>query len=371
MKKKAFLYQRLYDDIRRNIEQGAFSAGQLLPSERELGETYGVDRTTVRRALQMLSDDHLVSKLPGKGTIVAMPNGSAVQESPVSSMGVRLPGNQMRTVGFFIPQNKKVADKIMFPTYTSLLYLTEQECSEHNIRLIYSALDEQKELDDYLSTMRFDGIIFLSTIADKHLARALELGIPSVLLNNHRPEIISICTDNLEGGACVARYLLDQGHRDIMLLAGNRVSINCRERIQGFCDELTVHGLSCYGGVFGGTSWTFEAGYEETKRALSELPAPPTALFACGDRLALGALKAFQEAGLEVPRDVSIVGYDYSEQAQYANPKLTSVDTNLKALSATAMRALQGIFNDPTLATYPLKVMVPPTLVEHDSVLAR
>lgn len=72
-----------------------------------------------------------------------------------------------------------------------------------------------------------------------------------------------------------------------------------------------------------------------------------------------------------MPRDVSIVGYDNSEQAQYANPKLTSVDTNLKALSATAMRALQGIFNDPTLATYPLKVMVPPTLVEHDSVLAR
>ncbi len=144
MKKKAFLYQRLYDDIRRNIEQGAFSAGQLLPSERELGETYGVDRTTVRRALQMLSDDHLVSKLPGKGTIVAMQNGGAVQESPVSSMGARMPDNQMRTVGFFIPQNKKVADKIMFPTYTSLLYLTEQECSERNIRLIYSALDEQR-----------------------------------------------------------------------------------------------------------------------------------------------------------------------------------------------------------------------------------
>ena len=368
MKKKAFLYQRLYDDIRQKIEQGAFAAGQLLPSERELGDTYGVDRTTVRRALQMLSDDQLVSKLPGKGTIIA-PTGSTVSQGAINTTNSS--SEPMRTVGFFIPQNKKVADKIMFPTYTSLLYLTEQECSERNIRLIYSALDEQKELDDYLSSMRFDGIIFLSAISHKHLNRALELGIPSVLLNNHMPEIMSVCTDNMEGGAQVARYLCEQGHRNIILLAGNRSSINCRERIQGFTDELASRGLSCYGGVFGGTSWTFEAGYEETKRALGELPTPPTALFACGDRLALGALKAFQEAGLEVPSDVSIVGYDNSEQARYANPKLTSVDTNLPALSTAAVRVLLGIFNDPTLAEFPLKIMVPPTLVEHDSVLSR
>ena len=84
MKKKAFLYQRLYDDIRQKIEQGAFAAGQLLPSERELGDTYGVDRTTVRRALQMLSDDQLVSKLPGKGTIIA-PTGSTVSQGAINT----------------------------------------------------------------------------------------------------------------------------------------------------------------------------------------------------------------------------------------------------------------------------------------------
>ena len=68
---------------------------------------------------------------------------------------------------------------------------------------------------------------------------------------------------------------------------------------------------------------------------------------------------------------MSIVGYDNSEQARYANPKLTSVDTNLPALSAAAVRVLLGIFNDPTLAGFPLKIMVPPTLVEDDSVLSR
>lgn len=368
MKKKAFLYQRLYDDIRLKIEQGAFSAGQLLPSERELGETYGVDRTTVRRALRMLSDDHLVSKLPGKGTIVSPLGDSRAQGASVSS---KAKSDSMRTVGFFIPQNKKIADKIMFPTYTSLLYLTEQECAKRNIRLIYSALDDQKSLDEYLATMAFDGIVFLSATQDRHLERARELGIPSILLNNHRPNTISVCTDNLQGGATVARYLYEQGHRNIMLLAGNQSSINCRERVKGFCDALANEGLSHYGRIFGGTSWTFDAGYEETKQALSELPSPPTAIFACGDRLALGALKALQEMGLNVPNDVSIVGYDNSEQASYANPKITSVDTNLYLLSTIAIQTLLTISDNPEMADIPVKIMVPPTLVMHDSVRPR
>lgn len=367
MKKKAFLYQKLYDDIRHKIENGEYKSGQLLPPERELGETYGVERTTVRRALQMLSDDHLVSKLPGKGTVISA-EGTILPEAP--ECGTGSPNNRMRTIGFFIPQNKKIANKIMFPTYTSLLFLTQQECSNRNMRLIYSALDEQKELDEYLGAIHFDGIIFVSTVSKHHLLRARELGIPAVLLNNHSPLITSICTDNFEGGSGVARYLTELGHTDILLIAGNRSSLNCRERVQGFVDEMHEMGLSVDQRIYGGSSWSFESGYYETKKALDELASPPTAIFTCGDRLAVGALKALAEHGLEVPRDVSVVGYDNSEQASYANPKLTSVDTNLKTLAVVAIRFLLDIAVNPSLANVPLKIMVPPTLVEHSSTRA-
>lgn len=368
MKKKAFLYQKLYDDIRQKIEHGEYKSGQLLPPERELGEAYGVERTTVRRALQMLTDDQLVSKLPGKGTVISA-EGTLPHED-IKYDGGDNSGSPMRTIGFFIPQNKKIANKIMFPTYTSLLFLTQQECSERNMRLIYSALDEQKELDEYLGAMHFDGIIFVSTVPEHHLLRARELGIPVVLLNNHNPLITSICTDNFEGGSNVARYLANLGHTNILLIAGNTSSLNCRERVQGFIDEMHEMGLSVDQRVYGGSSWSFESGYHETKRALDELKSPPTAIFTCGDRLAVGALKALAEHGLEVPGDVSVVGYDNSEQAMYANPKLTSVDTNLKTLAIVSIRFLLDIAANPPLANVPLKIMVPPTLVEHNSTRA-
>lgn len=364
MKKKAFLYQQLYDDIRCKIDRGAFKTGELLPSERELGETYGVDRTTVRRALRLLCEDKLVTKLPGKGTIVAASQADSTWRTSSSQ-----PEAPARTIGFFLPQSKNVSDKITFPTYTSLLYIVEQACSEHNMRLIYSALDEEKELDAYLTSMEYDGIVFLSSIADKHLKRARDLGIPSVLLNNHSPSVMSVTTDNIEGGACAAKYLVEHGHHRIAVLAGNRSSINCRERIQGFFDMLRSLDSDLSGiPVYGGSSWSFDTGYEETKKLLMKQGSHPTAIFACGDRLALGAIKALREAGLCVPSDVSIIGYDNSEQAHYANPKLTSIDTNLQILGSTAVRLLLACLADDSIVDSPLKVLVPPTLVEQESV---
>ena len=93
-----------------------------------------------------------------------------------------------------------------------------------------------------------------------------------------------------------------------------------------------------------------------------------TAIFACGDRLALGASKALKELGLNIPEDVSVIGYDNSEQAQYATPKLTSVDTNLKALGTTAVYALMDHIRHPALQDTPLKIIVPAVLSKQESV---
>ena len=68
---KTFLYQKVFADIKSKIASGEYGAGHLLPSEREIGELYQVDRTTVRKALQLLCEEHLVTKLPGKGTCVS------------------------------------------------------------------------------------------------------------------------------------------------------------------------------------------------------------------------------------------------------------------------------------------------------------
>ena len=363
--RKTFLYQRLYDDVLAKIEQGVYAQGQLLPSERELGEMHSVDRTTVRRALQMLCEDGWVSKIPGKGTMVA--------SGKTNATGPSLAESNAKTIGFFLPQSKDVSDKITFPTYTSLLYIVEKACAGRGMHLIYSALDENRELDSYLS-IGYDGIIFLSATEDKHLQRAHELGIPSVLLNNHNPNVMSVATDNFDGGRAAARYFLDRGHHSFAVLAGNLDSRNCRERVEGFESMLHEAGVKLDDdAVLCGTSWSFDAGHQATRDYFSTCleNARPTAIFACGDRLALGAIKALQELSLRVPDDVSIIGYDNSEQAAYANPKLTSIDTNLDIMGRVAVRLLSECMQDRSIMEHPVKIMIPPSLVAHDSVCAR
>lgn len=360
--RKTFLYQRLYDSILDAITRGQYEQGQLLPSERELGESYQVDRTTVRRALQMLSDSGWVLKIPGKGTVVA--DGCKTASAAVQEDHAPL------NIGFFLPQIKNVSDKITFPTYTSLLYIVEKACAERNMRLIYSALEKTRELDSYLS-IGYDGIIFLSATAESHLQRARELGIPSVLLNNHDPKTMSVATNNFEGGKTVARHLIERGHRSFVVLAGNLHSRNCRERIEGFGSMLYEHEIELdTKAILGGDSWSFDSGYQHIVERFSRLSKEklPTAIFACGDRLALGAIKALHDLGIKIPEDVSVIGYDNSEQALYSSPKLTSVDTNLDIMGSSAVRLLDECIQERSLLDHPVTVMIPPSLVEHESV---
>lgn len=368
---KTFLYQKVFTDIKEKIEGGQYTAGQLLPSEREIGEAYQVDRTTVRKALQLLCEQQLVTKLPGKGTCIS---SSASKKQPSLSQSflsaAAVPSQPpSRNIGFILPRTKDASDRITFPTYAGLFFISEKECSRNNLRMIYMTLDEQDDLQSQLGSMEYAGIIFLSAVSEKHIRSAIQLGIPSVLVNNYSSLVTSIMPDNFSGGCQAAGHLLDMGHRDFLILAGNQSSTNCQERVNGFIYALRKRNISLdESHILGGSSWTFDYGYQEILSHYHSFSRRPTAIFACGDRLALGAIKALGELGLRVPEQVSIIGYDNSEQAHYATPKLTSVDTNLSALGKTAVYTLMNYISHPSIKNIPLKILIPADLVEQDSV---
>lgn len=362
---KTFLYQKVFADIKSKIASGEYGAGHLLPSEREIGELYQVDRTTVRKALLLLCEEHLVTKLPGKGTCVShAPSAPQIPQPQIHASSLPI-----KNIAFILPRTKDASDRITFPTYAGLLFVAEKECSRNHFRLVYMTLDDEDSLEKYLASMEYAGIIFLSAVAEKHIEKARQLHIPSVLLNNCSELITSIMPDNFNGGYQAAKYLLDMGHRNLLLLSGNRTSTNCRERIKGFtyaCFEYGVPFDQTH--ILGGDQWSFDYGYQEIITNYPSFRQRPTAIFACGDRLALGASKALKELGLNIPEDVSVIGYDNSEQAQYATPKLTSVDTNLKALGTTAVYALMDHIRHPALQDTPLKIIVPAVLSKQESV---
>jgi DNA-binding LacI/PurR family transcriptional regulator len=146
-----------------------------------------------------------------------------------------------------------------------------------------------------------------------------------------------VSTDDAAGGALIGRALLELGHRRIAFLMGPPVRPDLL-RLLGLRTALEDAGHAP-AAVVSAADDTFEAG-RSLAHGLLDAPAPPTALVCCSDTLAVGALRAAHELGLDVPRDVSIAGFDDIELAAYLDPPLTTVRNPMRQLGELALDLL-------------------------------
>lgn len=357
-----FLYQKVYESLKQQIISGEYPPGSLLPSEREIGEIYQVDRTTVRKAFQFLVDENLVEKRVGKGTVVIYQSDEpAVLASP-----------QNGTIAFLLPKSNRNSDRITVPFYSQLFYGVEKQCKKAGYSLVYSTLDENDDLTTVLSRniSNLAGIMFVSNISERHIDQALDHNIPSVLINGVSSKLISISSDNFAGTYAACEHLILSGHKHIGVLNGIKTYHSAKERLLGVKAALKAHGLSLPDKYhISNDSWEFEDGFDATLAMLSQVSAPPTAIIAFNDRLANGALQAIQQAGLRVPDDISVIGFDNSEQARYAVPKLSSVEINIPVMAKIAAANL--FFQIGLGQNLAAKILTPVSYVERDSVTAR
>jgi LacI family transcriptional regulator len=157
------------------------------------------------------------------------------------------------------------------------------------------------------------------------------------------------------------RHPLELGHTRIATIAGRPWPKPAAERLAGYRLELEEHGLACPGAYVQEGDFYLETGAERA-RALLGLPEPPTAIFAASDLMAAGALQAAREAGLRVPGDLSLVGFDDVHLAQLLDPPLTTVRQDRTGLGAAAAAALLELVEDPAAApparTLPVELVV-------------
>ncbi len=146
----------------------------------------------------------------------------------------------------------------------------------------------------------------------------------------------SVAVDQYAGARMAVRHLLDLGHRDVSHLAGPVDWLDARWRIQGWRDELATAGVTAGEPIPG--DWTAGRGYA-VGRSLVAGPLP-TAVFAANDQLALGLLRAFAEAGVRVPDDISVVGFDDVDGSAHFFPPLTTVRQEFGALGRRCMEVL-------------------------------
>jgi LacI family transcriptional regulator len=175
------------------------------------------------------------------------------------------------------------------------------------------------------------GVIF-ATIFTREIKQLPDFGpLPVVLLNCHSRNLTlggsrpsSVVPAEVSGGFAATDFLLRRGHRRIGFINGEAWMEAAHDRLKGYRQALATHDVPFDPALVRHGDWLPVTGSEET-RALLALPQPPTAIFCANDLMAIGAIAAIREAGLRVPEDISIMGYDDQELARYAQPPLSTL----------------------------------------------
>jgi LacI family transcriptional regulator len=267
---------------------------------------------------------------------------------------------QSSTIGVVIP-------RFTNPVYGEIVRDLESVCSEAGfLVLLCNSEREQAREQKFVQMLRakhVDGVVITPDHDPLELiGPLLKARIPVVVLEHDLPGVNCIAIDELAGGRMATQHLLDLGHRRIAMLKHAPTSALSSQRLIGYQKALEAAGitfdpklvLECEGNHRGG---------ELAMRELLKLEHPPTAVFAHNDVLAIGAYHAIREAGLSVPEDISVVGYDDITSAAYLAPPLTTVHSpkaEMGALAGQTILRLMAQAEDfpPSTVTLPVQLLV-------------
>jgi LacI family transcriptional regulator len=238
--------------------------------------------------------------------------------------------------------------------------------------LCHSSLDPEKEKAeiDMLVGSRVEGLIVASEQPEKmpHIFDELtENGMAFVLVDRFFPErdFPSVVVDDLAVGRIAAEHLIGLGHRRIGHIQGPRLSPASLRR-RGFVQTLQAHGISVSKESIVRGNFDISSGREAMIRLLKNT-SRLTAVFAANDPMAIGALYACRDAGLQVPADISIMGAGNIEGADHPNPFLTTMDWPRQQLGRAAAESLLAAMSHRADRAFTVRKVFQPKLLVRQS----
>ena len=277
-----------------------------------------------------------------------------------SAVARSLKMNATHTIGMLVPNNSN-------PYFAELVRAVEDACFDAGYALLLCNTDDdverQKVYLDVLAQKRVDGLVVASTSDDAQMSQLLaQTSIPMVLIDRAIAGLERPCvqTDHVQGGMLATNHLLALGHQRIACIGGPEQLHSSEQRVQGWQQAMRQVGMCPDLLVYG--DFSVNGGYLAMRTLLAAAPAArPTAVLACNDLMAMGALRAVHEYGLRVPQDVAVVGYDDIELASYTQPPLSTVAQPVQAMAQQALAwLLQGMQADKTRpATSATQLLVP------------
>ncbi len=258
----------------------------------------------------------------------------------------------------------------------------EQEASELGYTLLLHLIrqPETNNVEELLERMQsryVDGIIWaVPEIGENHAwleNKKLWPSVPIVFISTEpRPDRFVAAVDNYNGGLMATRHLIAQGCQRIGLITGPLDWWEARQRKLGWKDALESVGLPRKEGYVVEGNWSALSGEHGLTQLLARYP-EIDGIFACNDRMAVGALKEARQLGRRVPEDLAIIGYDDVQDAEYFHPALSTMRQDMIELGRLAVRKLGQVIeakhND--IVCPPEAVILQPELVVRASSLLR
>lgn len=211
---------------------------------------------------------------------------------------------------------------------------------------------------------RVDGLIVMAPDIDAGYQRHLPEGFPVALINcpPSPGPIDSFAVANFDGALAMVRHLVGLGHRRIAMLRGPEDNFDAAERLRGYRAALAEAGLELDPALEFAGDFTETGGHEAARKMLAVADLP-TAVFAANDLMAISAISAFRDGGLQVPYDIAIGGFDDIPMAQYVDPPLTSAHVDICALGERATTRLLDVrlepgHRDPCRETLPVTLVI-------------
>ncbi|MGC9665329.1 LacI family DNA-binding transcriptional regulator [Planosporangium sp. 12N6] len=197
-------------------------------------------------------------------------------------------------------------------------------------------------LDGVLARRPLGVLLVLCNLTQPQRQRLRRQRIPFVVIDTDSATSASVPTvgsNNWNGGLLAARHLLELGHRRIAIISGPEDVLCSRARLAGFRFAHDEVGLTVAADLIRYGNFYVDAGYAHGMELLTRADRP-TAIFAGSDMQAMGVLRAARQLGLDVPADLSVIGYDNLPVAAWTSPALTTVDQPLRDMADTATRML-------------------------------
>lgn len=333
------------------------------PSMHDVAERAGVSQSTVSRVLNNTQSAIPIGEAT-KARVLKAADELGYVPNPLAS-GLR--GGNTRLLGLIV---REISD----PFFATLIDAITELVKERGYNIVLgharSSSDEALAVSDILDTRQCEGLFVLGDVPDNEafIARVAESGSKAVAYCGGEPPegIAFVDVDNEAGIGLALDYLIGLGHKRIGFIEGGWICAT-RQRLAAYHTHMAENGLRVHPADVVRVRENNPAGGYEGMLQILSVAGPPTAVLASDDAVAIGALKATADKGIRIPQDLSIVGFDDIEAAQFTIPALTTIRQPVDALAREGVNVLRGLLHEETARAGSPIILVRPELIIRDS----